>query len=328
MKIVINPSRSAYYNLALEEYLLTQYEDAFFMLWTSEPSILIGKHQNTYTEINIPYVESHKIPVVRRMSGGGTVFCDPGNINFTFIEKDQGQFSDFRKFTQPILDYIQTLGVNATFSGRNDLVIDGQKFSGNAQYRLKGRILHHGTLLFDTQIGNLVNALTPKEAKFSNKSVSSVKARVTNIKSHMPNSPMTVDTFRENIYAHIHEAFSGSSFYEPTPQDIEAVNRLVSSKYDTWQWNYGDSPKYDYTNIRKFESGLVELGLTVQKGIIKQLSIHGDYFASRETQELCSALIGTKHEKNAILETLETITFNDYLQGVPMEDFADFMTEI
>lgn len=328
MKIVLNPSHNAYFNLALEEYLLTQYDDSFFMLWTSDPSILIGKHQNTYTEINIPYVESHKIPVVRRMSGGGTVFCDPGNINFTFIEKDQGQFSDFKKFTQPILDYIQSLGINATFSGRNDLVIDGQKFSGNAQYRLKGRILHHGTLLFDTQIGNLVNALTPKEEKFTNKSVSSVKARVTNIKTHIPNNPMTISVFRDNIYIHIHSAFNGSLFYELTAEDIAAVEHLVISKYHTWQWNYGDSPKYDYTNIRKFESGLVELGITVQKGMIRQLSIHGDYFASRETQELCNILIGTKHEKNAILETLSTIALNDYLQGVPMEAFADFMTEI
>lgn len=328
MKLVINTSKSAYFNLALEEYLLSQYEDEFFMLWTSVPSILIGKHQNTYTEINIPYVEENKIPVVRRMSGGGTVFCDPGNINFTFIEKDQGSFADFQKFTKPILNYIQTLGVPAEFSGRNDLVIHGQKFSGNAQYRLKSRILHHGTLLFDSMIGNLVNALTPKEEKFKDKSVSSVKARVTNIKAHLENKDMTVETFRSEIYAYIHETFADCSFYELTESDIQAVNRLVKDKYETWQWNYGDSPKYDYENIRKFPSGLVELGLTVRKGVIQQLSLHGDFYATRETTELCETLIGVPHEAAAIHAALSLVDFNAYLQGIPVDEFVAFMTEI
>ena len=319
---------SAIFNLALEEYLLTNYEDEFFMLWTSVPSILIGKHQNTYTEINIPYVQERDIPVVRRMSGGGTVFCDPGNINFTFIENDQASFADFRKFTQPILTYIQSLGVDATFSGRNDLVIGEQKFSGNAQYRIKSRILHHGTLLFDSMIGDLVNALTPKDEKFKDKSVSSVKARVTNIKTHLPNKDMTVATFREEIYQHIHQTFEDSTFYNLTDADIEAVNRLVQEKYATWQWNYGDSPKYDYNNIRKFSSGLVELGLTVQKGLIKKISLHGDFFAREELTGLYDVLESAPHQKQALMQVLETVNLDDYLQGISKEDFVDFITEI
>lgn len=328
MKIVKNPSHSAIFNLALEEYLLANYDDEFFMLWTSVPSILIGKHQNTYTEINIPYVEENKIPVVRRMSGGGTVFCDPGNINFTFIESDQGNFADFRKFTRPILSYIQSLGVAAEFSGRNDLVIEGQKFSGNAQYRIKSRILHHGTLLFDSMIGNLVNALTPRDEKFKDKSVSSVKARVTNIKAHLEDKSMTVERFRNEIYDHILNSFEGSTFYELTPEDISAVNKLVEDKYATWQWNYGDSPKYDYNNVRKFPSGLVELGITAQKGIIKHISIHGDFFASREIDELCKSLVGVAHERTAIHNVLSEINLDAYLQGIPFEEFVAFMTEI
>jgi lipoyltransferase and lipoate-protein ligase len=328
MKLVLNPSHSAIFNLALEEYLMTGFDDEFFMLWTSEPSILIGKHQNTYTEINIPYVALHKIPVVRRMSGGGTVFCDPGNINFTFIENNLTSFADFKKFTAPIIAYIQTLGAPAEFSGRNDLVINDQKFSGNAQYRIKNRILHHGTLLFDSQIGSLVNALTPKEEKFTDKSVNSVKARVTNIKAHIKDQDMTIDDLRKGIYAHILEAFEGSSFMELTKEDIAAVEALVKSKYATWDWNYGESPKYDYNNIRKFKGGMVELGLTVQKGIIRQLAIHGDYFSTKDTAELCSKLEGIRHEKSAILRALENLDFNAYLQGISADEFSTFMTEI
>ena len=328
MKIVLNPSKSAIFNLALEEYLLTEYDDEFFMLWTSVPSILIGKHQNTYTEINVPYVKEREIPVVRRMSGGGTVFCDPGNINFTFIESDQGSFADFRKFTRPILAYIQSLGVDASFSGRNDLVINGQKFSGNAQYRVKSRILHHGTLLFDSMIGDLVHALTPKEEKFKDKSVSSVKARVTNIKTHLPNKEMTVDTFREEIYQFIHKTFEGSTFYSLTEKDIDAVQELVKNKYDTWQWNYGDSPKYDYNNLKKFSSGLVELGLTVQKGIIKKISLHGDFFAKEELSGLYAVLESAPHQKEALMTILDSINLDDYLQGISKEEFVDFITEM
>ena len=328
LKLVINASKSAYFNLALEEYLLTQYEDEFFMLWTSVPSILIGKHQNTYTEINIPYVDEHKIPVVRRMSGGGTVFCDPGNINFTFIEKDQGSFADFRKFTKPILSYIQTLGVDAEFAGRNDLVIKGQKFSGNAQYRIKNRILHHGTLLFDSMIGNLVNALTPKEEKFKDKSVNSVKARVTNIKAHLENKDMTVQQFRDEIYTYIHDTFNDCEYFELSDADVLAVEQLVLEKYETWQWNYGESPKYDYENIRKFPTGMVELGISVQKGCIKALSLYGDFYATKEISELCNCLIGVPHEQNAIKEALAAIDFNAYLQGISLDDFVIFMTEI
>lgn len=328
MKLVVTPSYSAAFNLALEEYLMTHFEDEFFMLWMSENAILIGKHQNTYTEINIPYVKEHQIEVVRRMSGGGTVFCDPGNINFTFIENTLGNFADFKKFTAPIISYINHLGAPAQFSGRNDLVIDDKKFSGNAQYRIKSRTLHHGTLLFDSKLGALANALTPREEKFKGKAIDSVKARVTNIKAYLPDQSLTVSAFKSGIYKHIMSSFEDSSYYSLTHDDLEAVQKLVDEKYATWQWNYGDSPKYDYTNVKKFPSGLVELGITVQKGVIKQLAIHGDFFASKETNELCDALIGTKHEKSDILTVLTSIHLGDYLQGIDAEAFADFMTEV
>jgi lipoate-protein ligase A len=185
MLLIYNDKTNPYFNLAMEEYLLKNFNEDLFILWRNESSVIVGKNQNTLSEINLEYIKENNIPVVRRQSGGGAVFHDLGNINFTFIANDNNSFSDFKRFTQPIIDLLKTLDINAEFSGRNDLLIDGKKFSGNAQYNYKNKVMHHGTLLFSSQIGDLSNALKVKPIKFEGKGIKSVKSRVTNISEHL-----------------------------------------------------------------------------------------------------------------------------------------------
>ena len=244
MLYIYNKNTNPYFNLAAEEYVLKEFQEECFMLWRNEPSIIVGKNQNTLAEINLDYVRQHKIPVVRRLSGGGAVFHDLGNLNFTFIvNEDVSSFSDFRRFTQPIIDVLRKLSINAEFSGRNDITIDGKKISGNAQYYYKNRILHHGTLLFSSSITDLSAALKVRPVKFEDKGVKSVSKRVTNISEHLK-EPITIEQFIDLIMNHIREQTRGSEMYEFTQEDIEKIEKLVREKYSTWEWNFGTSPDY------------------------------------------------------------------------------------
>ena len=191
MLCIYNKNTNPYFNLACEEYILKEFNEECFMLWRNSPCIVVGKNQNTLSEINKDYVDKNNITIVRRLSGGGAVFHDLGNINFTFISNQKETFNDFKRFTVPIIDALKQLNVNAEFSGRNDLTIDGKKFSGNAQYCYKNRVLHHGTLLFSANVKDISQSLNVKEKKFEGKAVKSVKSRVTNISSHLK-SPMKV----------------------------------------------------------------------------------------------------------------------------------------
>jgi len=187
MMLIINDLRTdPYFNLAAEEYALKNFKADCFMLWRNEPSIIVGKHQNTLAEINLDYVKKRNIKVGRRLSGGGAVFHDLGNLNFTFISTgaQENRLVDFRRFTMPILEVLQNLGIEAVFEGRNDLTIHGRKFSGNAEHVWKNRILHHGTLLFSSVLTDLSEALKVDPLKFRDKAVKSIRSRVTNISKH------------------------------------------------------------------------------------------------------------------------------------------------
>ena len=239
MLLIYNEKTNPYFNLAMEEYFLKNTKEDLFLLWRNESAIIVGKNQNTLSEINYEYVKEHDIKVVRRQSGGGAVFHDLGNLCFTFIACNNNHFSDFKRFTMPIVDALKGLGVNAEFSGRNDLLIDGQKFSGNAQYNYKDRVMHHGTLLFSSEINDVSAALKVKPIKFEGKSVKSVKSRVTNISEHLK-EPMTVLEFKDYLMDFIAKTDKDSKMYTMTDEDIANIEKLVEEKYSTWEWNYGN----------------------------------------------------------------------------------------
>lgn len=311
MLLINNTNTNAYFNLAMEEYFLKNTNEDIFLLWQNENSIIVGKNQNTLSEINYDYVKENNIKVVRRLSGGGAVFHDLGNINFTFISCNDNSFSDFKKFTMPIVEALKELNVHAEFSGRNDLLIDGQKFSGNAQYNYKNKVMHHGTLLFSSEINDLSNALKVKPSKFQGKSVKSVKSRVTNISSHL-DKEMTVLEFKDYLMDFINKRDENSHFYELNDKDIESINKLVEEKYSTWEWNFGYSPKYSLNNELKYPGGNVEFSLDVHDGLIKDIKFFGDFFGKEDISFIENKLRNVKHNEYSIKSALEDVDINNY----------------
>ena len=311
MLLINNTNTNAYFNLAMEEYFLKNTNEDIFLLWQNENSIIVGKNQNTLSEINYDYVKENNIKVVRRLSGGGAVFHDLGNINFTFISCNDNSFSDFKKFTMPIVEALKELNVHAEFSGRNDLLIDGQKFSGNAQYNYKNKVMHHGTLLFSSEINDLSNALKVKPSKFQGKSVKSVKSRVTNISSHL-DQKMTVLEFKDYLMDFINKRDKNSHFYELNDKDVESINKLVEEKYSTWEWNFGYSPKYSLYNEVKYPGGNLEFSLDVHDGLIKDIKFFGDFFGKEDISFIENKLRNVKHNEYSIKSALEDVDINNY----------------
>lgn len=318
MLLIYNDKTNPYFNLAMEEYLLKNFDEDLFILWRNESSVIVGKNQNTLSEINLEYIKENNIPVVRRQSGGGAVFHDLGNINFTFIANDNNSFSDFKRFTQPIIDLLKTLDVNAEFSGRNDLLIDGKKFSGNAQYNYKNKVMHHGTLLFSSQIEDLSSSLKVKPIKFEGKGIKSVKSRVTNISEHLKDD-IDILEFKDLIMNHLAKSNVDNKSYTLTQDDITGINTLVDKKYNSWDWNFGNSPKYSLTNKLKYPGGNVEFNLNVEKGIIKEIKFFGDFFGKCDVSFIEELLIDIKHEENSIKKSLELVDINSYFLGCDVD---------
>lgn len=323
MLCIKSTTQNPAFNLATEEYLLRNKDEECFYLYINGPSIIVGKHQNTLAEINIDYVKAQNIDVIRRLSGGGAVFHDPGNLNFTFIKKgEKDQLVDFRKYTKPILDVLQSLGVKARFEGRNDLTIEGKKFSGNAEHVYKNKILHHGTLLFSSKLPDLSQALKVNPLKYKDKAVKSVRSRVTNISEHLKES-ITLEEFENRIMSHIRDMYADSRIYELTEEDKKGIQKLVDEKFSTWNWNFGYSPEYNFQKGIKTEGGHIEINLDVNKGIIRKAKIFGDFFNTKDIREVEELLINTPHEYGQLKEQLSRIDVSQYFSKVSREEFLE-----
>ncbi|GAB1402923.1 lipoate--protein ligase [Lentimicrobium sp.] len=321
MLCIIRQETDPYFNLAAEEYVLKHFERDCFMLWRNDPAIIVGKHQNTLAEINLDYVKEKDIKVVRRLSGGGAVFHDLGNLNFTFVASgEKHELVDFHKFTLPILQVLLKLDIQAKFEGRNDLTIEGRKFSGNAEHVFKNRVLHHGTLLFSSEMTDLTAALKVDPEKFSDKAIKSVRSRVTNIQEHL-HTPLTVLEFRDLIMQHIIETTPGAVEYSFSKDDIEAIKKLRDEKYSTWDWNFGYSPRYNFHKTIKTAGGKLEVSLEVQNGIIENARFYGDYFNMHDPADIERALEGTSHNIDAITSVLNQFNFNDYFINISKQEF-------
>ncbi len=324
MKFIENNSTDPHYNLAFEEYIfknLNSKED-FVLLWRNGPSIIVGKNQNTVEEINMDFVKENNIKIVRRVTGGGAVYHDLGNLNFSFISRaDDNEKIDFKTYNVPIINALEKLGVKCDLSGRNDLVIDGKKFSGIAQSISKGRVLNHGTLLFDSQLDVLSKALNVKRDKIESKGIKSVSSRVTNIKAYVKQD-VDVLEFKNLVLKNIFEYFNEPvEIYQLTDEDRESIQKMVDERYGTWEWNFGRSPNFNYKGYGRFAGGCVETRLQVEDGLIDNCKIYGDFFGKGDILVLENKLKGVKYDFDEVKKVLEEFIIEDYLGRITKEEF-------
>ena len=315
-------------NLAIEEYLLKTMDiekEPVLLFYINQPSIIIGKNQNTIEEINTDYVEDQGIIVVRRLSGGGAVYHDLGNLNFSFITKDDGDsFMNYKKFTQPVVDALAKLGVNAELSGRNDILAEGRKVSGNAQFATRGRMFTHGTLMFNTEIDAVVSALKVKKDKIESKGIKSVRSRVANISEFLTDE-MTVEQFRMAILTSVFGGEENIRYYELTDEDWANIHKISEERYQTWAWNYGKSPRFNIQKTHRFPSGGIDIRLEVNRGVIEEAHIFGDFFGVGDVADIEACLIGTNYDRTSIAEALKDMDIPKYFGGITDQDFLQLI---
>ena len=328
MYLLESYNTNPYYNLALEQYVFDNLDrsHSYFMLWQNDNTIVVGKHQNTAEEINASYVKENNITVVRRLSGGGAVYHDLGNLNFTFItDHIDGQIFDFSTFCKPVAKALASMGVKVEISGRNDMTIDGKKFSGNAMYMKEGRVMHHGTLMFDSNPQIMEQALRVSKDKIESKGVKSVRGRVTNIKPYLSEN-ITMDEFRQALRKFM---ISENNMlpYTLTEQDLQSIHHLQETVYSQWEWNYGTSPSYTIRKKRRIENcGSIEIFINVgKKGIIEDISFYGDYFGNGNPNELTAVLKGHQIEEHSLSEALEGIDVGYYINNLKRNELLDIL---
>ena len=317
------------YNLAMEQVVFDRLprDRAYLMLWQNDNAIIIGKHQNTLAEIDQSYVDAHGIRVVRRLSGGGAVYHDLGNLNFTFItDAADTERLNFRLFCQPVVDTLAELGVRAEINGRNDITIDGKKFSGNSQYIRQGRVMHHGTILFDSDLDVVSRALRVDPAKIQAKGISSVRSRVTNVRPYLP-SQIDLPAFRAALLRHILAGNPGEP-YPLTAEDLAAAEELRRTRYATYAWNYGVSPRCTLSKKKRIEGcGTVEAYLTVERGLITDLSFRGDFFSAAEPEELTGRFLGLRPLAEDYAQALAGVDVARFFTGMTKQQFLELLCD-
>lgn len=300
-------------NLAIEEYVLRHVatEEPILLFYINEPSVIIGRNQNTLEEIDTDFVRTHNIHVVRRLSGGGAVYHDLGNLNFSFMSNGRDHLHNFARFTEPVARALRALGVDAELRGKSDIYAAGKKVSGNAQYATSNRMFSHGTLLFDSHLETLLKALNPRQLEITSNAVQSIRAFVVNIRELLP-ADMDIHQLKQAL---LQEIFGGTAVptYQLTPADWEKINDLSASRYQTWEWNVGRSPRFNVRKQDRFEGvGKIDMRVEVNKGLIEQITIYGDFAGLQPVAELEQRLMGVRYDPDALAGVLEPVDISGY----------------
>lgn len=324
MKYIVNTSNDPAYNVALEAYAFQKLTDIdeIFILWINEPAIIIGRHQNTIQEINKEFIDKNGIHVVRRLSGGGAVYHDLNNLNYTIISNNtqEGAF-DFQTFSKPVIDTLAKLGVKAEFTGRNDLEINGQKFAGNAQAYYKGRMMHHGCLLFDVDMSVLGQALKVSKDKIESKGIKSVRARVTNIVDHLSDK-ITVQEFSDAILAQMKEEYPEMDEYVLSDAELSEIQAMRDNQFATWDWTYGKAPEYTIERGVRYPAGKITTYANIENSTIKSVKIFGDFFGVKPVDDIEKMLEGVRYDYKDVLAALKTVDTSQYFSRMTPEEIT------
>ena len=319
-----------YINLALEEFCVRNLEmsNDYLLFYINEPSVIIGKHQNTVEEINPEYVKENNINIVRRISGGGAVYHDHGNLNFSFMTKySQQSIHNFKLFTGPVIRVLNEMGVKAELNGRNDITVNQKKISGNAQFTDTRSMFSHGTLLFDSDLDNVVKALNVDPGKIESKGIKSVRSRVANIKDYISGN-IKIEEFKDILVRSI--LYPGKEVsdyvYRLSEDQWKDVIKLSESKYRSWEWNYGRSPEFNIKKVKRFDVGQIDLRMNVKDGLIAGIKIYGDFLGHGDLSELENKLTGIKYEKTIITNTLRGMDFQNYFGNISGEELVELIS--
>ena len=326
MRYLINKSTNPYFNLALDEYAMKHInvDDDFFFLWQNEPSVIIGNNQNTAEEVNQAFIDENKIKVARRVSGGGAVYHDFGNLNFTFIiNVDPPSLVNYKKYVQPIIDALKEMGIHAEASGRNDILVDGLKISGNAQRMANGKLMHHGTLLYDVNIENMVKALNVAPDKIISKGVKSVRSRVTNIKEHLDNTS-SIEDFWQALQYYLSNKGQDQEIVL-SDADLAKIEMEAINKFSTWDWVYGESPLFNLENSGRFEGGKLEIKMLVDSGHIQQVRFMGDYLGLKDVEIIEDRLKNIRFNRSDVDAILSSYDLNIYFGKISKNEILTLM---
>lgn len=327
MKYLETYSNDPEYNLAFEEYCfrhLPLENDEYFFLWQNGPAVIIGKNQNAYQEVNDDYVSEHNLKVVRRITGGGAVYHDLGNLNFSFVTKTrENQTIDFKRYYIPIINALEKIGVKAELSGRNDVTIDGQKCIGASQSVWQGRVLSNGCILFDVRLEELSKALHVRKEKLESKGVKSVRARVTNIKPHLKRDISVLD-FKAELLKTIFELEGAvPTEYKLSEEELNGVKKIYNERFSRKEWNYGASPTAEYSHYERFPIGSVEVFFNVKNTKICDLKIHGDFFGTADISDIEKLLANCEYNRTALTEKLSSVDLMPYFGNLEKNDFVE-----
>ncbi|WP_028325942.1 lipoate--protein ligase [Desulfatirhabdium butyrativorans] len=322
MLCLISPSTSPAFNLGTEEYLLTVGREDCFLLWQSDSAVIVGRNQNAWAEVNASYIRENRIPVIRRLSGGGAVYHDGGNINFTFIRSDAGRFrAAFTQMLNPVVSFLQAMGVPACLEGVSDLAVEGRKISGNAQCVHRGRLLHHGTLLFDSDLAALSRALRVIPGRYIDKAVPSIRKPVTNIRPWLKED-MDAPAFMERLLAEIQKRFAARRIIF-SDRDRTVIRELAAGRYDTWEWNFGHGPPYRFQNTLDAAGCKLTIAFDVRAGRLGHVRLTGSGLSSSATAAIEACLTDCRHDHRALREALLPIFGTRSLHGICLNDFLD-----
>ena len=320
MRYLKNPSTNPYYNMAFDEYCLESLpiDEPVFFLWQNRPAVIVGFNQEVNTEVNLDYLKENGIDLVRRVTGGGAVYHDLENLNYTIVGRSEDLERDYPEYASLLAKALQTLGVPATLSGRNDILVEGRKVSGFAKRVCKNRLMVHGTLMYNVDVNVLTNVLNPSTTKLQSKGIASVRSRVANLCDYLPEIP-DIQTFSQRLEEILSNNHSDTE-YQLSETDLTNIQQLTDKKFATWEWNYGRSPKATLSHSARLACGTVEIHLTLAENRIASCRFGGDFLGNLPTTDLESALIDVVYNTESIRERLSTFTISDYFDKVTVEE--------